>query len=285
MATKTAISSVKKSTKIAEPESKMSTVETSKGGSDTIKKTINSIKKVLKDTPLVGSFIAEFIGTFLFTASFIQMQSSPLFISFALVGIFLIVGGAAGVHLNPAITIGAWVTKKISGKKAIAFIAAQALGAAAAWSTLTAFLNSASTSTSTTTSSLFHAATITSGKEWYVLFAELIGVIALSIGFATALKMKKQKAAAALTAGLALLVGLYFAMSLTTTLLTESYTTLTFLNPIVAFASSAISWNLWPIAIYILVPVLGGIIGFAIQDLLSSQADKDCDCEGICTCK
>jgi len=283
MATKTAISSVKKSTKIADPESKMSTVETSKGGNNTVKKALNSITKLFKDTPLIGSFIAEFIGTFLFTASFIQMQSSPLFISFALVGIFLIIGGAIGVHLNPAITIGAWVTKKVSGKRAIAYIVAQALGAAAAWSTLTAFLNSSSTSSTTT--SLFHAATITSGKEWYVLFAELIGAIVLSIGFAAALKMKKQKAAAALTAGLALLVGLYFAMSLTTTLLTESYTTLTFLNPAIAFASSAISWNLWPIAIYILVPVLGGIIGFAVQDLLSSQADKDCDCEGTCTCK
>lgn len=283
MATKTAISSVKKSTKIADPEAKMSTVETSKGGNDTVKKALRSIKKLFKDTPLVGSFIAEFIGTFLFTVSFIQMQSSPLFISFALIGIFLIIGGSIGIHLNPAITIGAWVNKKISGKKAITHVVAQALGAAAAWSTLSAFLSSSSTTTTTT--SLFHAATITSGKEWYILFAELIGTLVLSLGFAAALKMKNQKIAAATTAGLALLVGLYFAMSLTTTLLSESYTTLTFLNPIIAFASSAISWNLWPIAIYILVPVLSGIIGFAIQDLLSSQADKNCDCEDTCSCK
>lgn len=270
MATKTATSSTKKTTTIAKVSSTNRPVALAK-----------KVSESFKSTPVIGAFIAEFIGTFLFVLAFFQMQSSPLFITFAVVGIFLMLGGAAGVHLNPAVTIGAWVTRKINSVKAIGYIVAQALGGAAAWLVLTAFLNGSGAGTTGT--SLFHAATITPGKEWYILFAELIGVTVIAFGFAVALKQKREKTAAAFTAGLAVLVGLYIAMSLTTVLLTESYTALSFLNPVFAFVANGLSWNIWPIAIYILVPVLGGIIGFGLQDILSSQTTDVCDCD--CDCK
>lgn len=266
MATKTATTSTKKSTSTAKTSSTSKPIALAK-----------TLGESFKNTPVIGDFIAEFIGTFLLVISFFQMQSSPLFVTFAVVGIYLILGGKTGVHLNPAVTIGAWVTRKINSVKAIGYIAAQALGGTAAWLILTAFLNSSDTASKGT--SLFHAAILTPGKEWYVLFAELIGVVVLSFGFAVALKQKREKTTAAFTAGLAVLVGLYITMSLTTILLTESYTALSFLNPVIAFAANGLSWNIWPIAIYILVPVLGGIIGFGLQDILASQNADVCDCD------
>lgn len=264
MANKTAISSIKKST-IAKPENKKSTPSAFTA----------TVKKSLKDKKFIRAFAAEGVGTFLFVIAFLQMQSSPLFVAFATVGILLVVGGT-GLHLNPAVTIGAWVTKKIDWAKAAANIIAQALGTALAYLTLTAFINGAGT---TTTASIFHAAKIVEGSEWYILLAEFLGTAIIAFGFATALKAKKTNLTSAFTAGFAILIGLYLAMSLTTILLSESYTALSFMNPAIAFAANGISWSLWPMLTYILAPVVGGVLGFAVQDLLKSDTcECDCNC-------
>lgn len=238
----------------------------------------------LKNKPIIGAMIAEFIGTFLLTAAFLEMQSSPLLVAFSVVGIVLIVGGISGAHINPAITIGAWLTGKVRGARAIGYIIAQLLGAGAALLVLNAFLD-ASSSASTYSTALFSAADIKSGKEWYLFFAELLGATILGLGFAAGLQHKKNKVAFAFTVGFAVLVALYVAMSLSTVLLTASYTGLTFLNPAIALVAGGLSWNIWPIAIFIIAPALGAIIGFALQTLIHrSQPTDKCECCDKCNC-
>ena len=257
-------------------------------GSQT-KKSTTSIKEFIicsckqdRKMPIISALIAEFIGTFIFITAFFQMQGNPLFVGFTLVGIFLIIGGVSGAHINPAMTIGAWVTRKITWFRAIGYILAQAAGATIAWLVLKTFLEGAKTATadlySASGSSLFHTATLTSGKEWYIFFAELLGVTILAFGFATALRVRREKVAAAFSVGLAMLIALYLAMSLSSVLLTEANTSLTFLNPALAFAADGISWNLWPIAIFILAPVIGGIAGFVLHDLLQPKDSENCEC-------
>jgi glycerol uptake facilitator-like aquaporin len=228
--------------------------------------------------PLLGVIVAEFIGTFIITAAFLEMQGNPLFFGFAIAGTVLIVGGVSGAHINPAMTIGAWVTRRISSMYAFFYIVAQVLGAIVAWLTLNAFLQNSSTTSAKVTGSIFHAATVTSGKEWYIFFAELLGVAIIALGVAAAVRLKRNKVVAAFATGFAVLTALYIAMSITTVLLSESSTSLTFLNPAIAIAANGLSWNIWPIAIYILAPVLGGVVGFVLQDYLHSQSDS-CDCE------
>ena len=220
----------------------------------------------------------------------IQMQGSPLFVAFALAGAVFIVGGVSGAHLNPAITIAAWVTRSINSVFALGYIAAQMIGAATAWLVLDTFIKNASTdATTSSASSLFHAGTITAGKEWYIFFAEFLGAIILSLGIAAALRMiKKNKVNAAFTQSFALMTALYAAMSLTTVLLVASGTTLSFLNPAIAIIANALNGistkDMWPVAIYIIAPILGAIIGFILQNFLHSQStnnEDDCACE-IC---
>jgi len=275
MADKTATSSNKKTT-----VHRISTVEATAGIKGFMPFNCKKFYKSLKRTPIVGALVAEFVGTFIIVASFLEMQGNPLFVGFALIGVVLVVGGVSGAHVNPAMTIGAWATRKISSLYALGYIVAQVLGAAVAWLVLDAFLKgSTATAITTTGSSLFHAATIAPGKEWYIFFAELLGTIILALGFATALRVvKRNKLAAGFSAGLAILIALYIAMSLTTVLLTASGTGLTFINPALAMAANGLSWSLWPIAIYIFAPVIGGIVGFALQDFLQSQTDETCDC-------
>lgn len=276
MADKKAASSNKKST-----VNRTSTVEATANKKGPVLQGYKSFYKSLKRTPVVGAILAEFIGTFLLVASIFTVQGQPLFVAFVLVAVVLIVGKVSGAHVNPAITIAAWVTKKISAMYAVGYIAAQVLGATVAWLVLDTFLKGSSTAA---TSGLYHAATLTGGKEWYVFFAELLGATILAFGFAAALNMKREKIAAAFSYGLALLIALLIAGSVTSMFLTESNTGLTFINPATAIAANALSWNLWPISIYIFAPIIGGIIGFCLQDFLKSQGDDSCDC-GCCDIK
>jgi len=267
MATKTAISSKKKSTN-KKPQAVTSTVEATIDSTGA-KSSYESFCAKLKEMPIIGAILAEFIGTFLLVVAIFAVQGQPLYIAFALIAIVLLVGKVSGAHVNPAMTIGAWVTRKIKGFQAIGYIAAQSIGAVAAWATLNAFLHGASAATAT--SSLYHAATITSGKEWTIFLAELLGALILALGLATALRLKKASVKAAFSYGFAILVALLFSGWVTSMLLTESNTGLTFINPAVAIAANGLSFKMWPIAIYIIAPAIGGILGFAIQDFLETQ--------------
>ena len=237
-----------------------------------------SVCKTLKDMPLIGHLVAEFVGAFLLTTAFLEMQGNPLFVGFALAGVVLVVGGVTGAHVNPAMTFGAWATRKITWLYALGYIVAQLLGASVAYLVLNTFLHGSGVAASTAGAPvLFHAATIASGKEWYVFFAELLGSTVLGLGVATSLRMKNNKIVAAFAAGLAFLTALYIVMSLTTVLLTEANVTLTFLNPAIAFAANGLSWNWWPVSIYIIAPLLGGVVGFGLAQLFHSQSEA-CDC-------
>jgi glycerol uptake facilitator-like aquaporin len=279
MATKKAVTSKKSTSK--KPKTKSVAASAAVGKKSSLAKRYDSFCGSVKKNPLVVVALAEFIGAFLLTVAFIEMQSSPLFFAFALAGVVFIVGGVSGAHVNPAMTIGAWVTGKVKAIQAIVYMASQFLGAGAAWLVLDAFLKNSASETALMTTSLFHAAAIPEGKEWYLFFAELLGATILALGIAVAMRHKHNKTASALTAGFTVLIALYVSMSLSTVLLSESYTGFTFLNPAIAFAANALAWNWWSIAIFVIAPVIGGVIGFVLRDLLYSKND-DCLCE---TCK
>jgi aquaporin Z len=233
----------------------------------------------VSNKPIVASVVAEFIGAFLLTAAFLEMQSSPLFVAFALAGVVFIVGGVSGAHVNPAVTIGAWVTGKVKSLTALCFIAAQFLGAGAAWLVLKAFMDKYVAVTDGASSTLFRVGDIPtgSGKEWYLFFAELLGTIILTLGVAIAIRSRHNRTKAAFTQGFAALIALYVTMSLSTVLLAASYSGLTFLNPAIAFAANGLVWG-WPVVLYLVAPVIGGIIGFVLRDILYPRNDE-CDCD------
>lgn len=233
-----------------------------------------SIVSTLKGMPIVGIVIAEFVGTFLLVAYLLTVQTTPLYVAFALVGIVLMTSRLTSVHLNPAMTVGALVTRKISAVYALGHILAQILGAIVAWLVLDAFAKGSSVAAAGTTA-IFHVAALTEGKEWYVFYAELLGTMILAFGFAAALKAKKDKLTAAMAYGFAALVALIIVGSVTSLYLSESNTGLTFLNPAAVIAANGLSWNVWPIAIYIVAPVLGGIAGIALYDFMQVQPGED----------
>ena len=264
MAIKKAAVTVKKST-VKKPIKK-STVKTV-----SIAAKVGLFNSPLKRAPFIGTLVAEFIGTFLLAVAVIAGQGQPIIVLFALAGVVLLIGNLSGAHVNPAMSIAAWVTRKISGLRALGYVAAQFLGALAALGLLSAFVGGASASSSSAygAPSLFVATALPAGKEWYVFFSELIGTAILGLAVANALTVVKEKRiTSSLTVGLGIFVALLFAAS------AASYVGgSAIINPSVALSLQALKWTVWPLVVYVLAPIIGGIIGFILYDILSVESD------------
>jgi len=195
----------------------------------------------------IAMLVAEFLGTGALTAVVLAVSKSnigiPYFVSLA-VGLtlaVLVTGPLAisGAHLNPAITLGLWSTRRVKTLPALTYIVAQLLGAICAYLLYTYFVNT-------------HWAN--SGKfESRALVAEAAGAFVFALGWASAVYQKLEGGKAAFTIGGALLVGLLIA----------SVGSGGILNPAVALGVRSWVWGT-----YVLGPVLGAIIGFNLYALL-----------------
>jgi aquaporin Z len=276
MATKKTASSAKKSTvKKTSPKTTASTTKVTTVKAVPATKPAGSLFGLrLSRAPLLGAGIAEFIGTFLLAAAVIAGQGQPIIILFAIAGIVLTIGSLSGAHINPAITIGAWATRKIAGLRALVYIVAQVLGAMLALIVLNAFVAQApevsqqAAAFGQTTPQLFKAAAIPENKEWIVFLAEVLG--ATIFGFAVAAAFRQvERIAAAFTVGM----GLFLALLVTGTA-ASAVSAATILNPAVAVALQAVNFEtIWPFAVYLFGASLGALLGFILNDLLQVESD------------
>ncbi len=281
MATKKAASSTKKSqnkkaTPAKQTTTKVTTVKAVE--SQPVVKaaaTSRSSRKLLSFNrrPLVAALIAEFVGTFIFAATVIASQGQPILVFFALVGVVLTIGTLSGAYVNPALTVAAWVTRRMSALRALAFIVAQILGAMLALVVLNAYVNHAAAQTSAEmyqgAAQLFKASALPEGKEWLVLLAEVIGTAIFGFAVANATREKKERTAAAFTVGIGVFLGLMVAGSAAAFIGGSAI-----LNPAVAVALQVNFMNLWTLAVYALGTTLGAVIGFALYDLLRTAEDE-----------
>lgn len=227
----------------------------------------------LANTPLAAALAAEFVGTFVFASVLIAGQGQPILALFALVGIVLMVGSFSGGYVNPALVIGAWVTKRMSGVRAVAYIVAQVLGAMLALVVLNAFVSGVGaqpTDAYSAAPSLFKAAALPEGKEWFIFLAEFVGTLIFAHAVAGGLREKTERTAKAFTIGLGVFLGLMVAGSIA-----AFFSANAILNPAVAISLQAISFeSVWPLMVYVLAPVLGAIAGFGLYSLMAN-AQKD----------
>ena len=280
MVTKKAVSSAKKSTSkksVAQkqPTTNVTTVKAveSRPSLQAASTSTRSVRFSLSRTPLIAALIAEFIGTFILAATIIAGQGQPILVFFALVGVVLAISALSGAYVNPALTIGAWMTRRMTGVRALAYIAAQVLGAMLALVVLNMYVQAAPAAQdaySTGAAELFKAAAIPGGKEWFIFFSELLGTMILGFAVAGAVREKKERTAAAFTIGLGIFLGLMVAGSAAALVGGSAI-----LNPAVAISLQAISFgSVWPVAVYVGGAVLGGVIGFVLYDLLRGAEEE-----------
>jgi aquaporin Z len=227
----------------------------------------------LQSPRLWRSLGAEFIGTFLLVAVIIVSQGSAIAVMFAVVGIVLLLGAISGSHINPAVTVGAWVTRRIGWLRAVAYIFVQFLGAAVAFFTLSAFIggqaavSAEAAAYGQTAQELFKAVALSNltGKEWYVFFAELLGAAVLGFAYANAYRLQDQLSKS-FSVGFGIFIGLMIAGTVAGFVAANAI-----LNPAVALGLQAFTPEAWPYLVYVLAPVVGGTLGFVIFDLLRGK--------------
>ena len=283
MATKKAASTAKKSTakKSTAPKQTTTKVTTVKAvesrpvqqAAVSTKNSKRSLRFGLSRTPLVAALVAEFIGTFILTAAVIGGQGSPLAVLFVIVGIVLTIGTISGGYANPALVLGAWITRRMSGLRAVLYIVAQILGAMLALVILEAYVNNAPATSSSiygTSAEIFKTAAIPQGKEWFIFLSEFIGTLVFGFAVASATREKKERTAAAITVGVGAFSGLVIAMYAANMLGGSAV-----LNPAVAVGLQAISFgSVWPVMVYVVGTVLGGVIGFVLHDLVRGSGEQ-----------
>jgi glycerol uptake facilitator-like aquaporin len=226
-------------------------------------------------TVLASALIGEFIGTFLLTTAFLVTKGEPLYMGFVLVTLVLMVGTLSGAYLNPLLTVGAWVTRKVTHLRAVTYIAAQLLGAGAAFVVLSQFVHanhvdsSAASAFAQQAPDVFKLAALTDKNHWFVFFAELLGATIFAFAWAGAWREKTDRVAKALTVGFGLFVAALVAG------VAASYVTANVaLNPAIALAASAVDWakvDWFSVAVYLVAPLVGGIVGFALRDVVETK--------------
>jgi aquaporin Z len=181
----------------------------------------------------------------------------------------------SGGYVNPALVLGAWVTRRMSGVRAIAYIVAQILGAMLALVVLNAYVHAAPAAPaadmySNGAAALFKAAALPDGKQWLVFLSELIGTAIFGFAVAGATREKRDRTAAALTVGLGVFLGLMVAGSAAAFVGANAI-----LNPAVAISLQAINFSsVWPVMVYVVGAAIGAVIGFALFDMLRG-AEKE----------
>ena len=256
-----------------------------------------NILTIFKDTRIIGAVIAEIIGTGLVTSIALTLGLfNPLYMIFAYIGITAAVFKLSGAHFNPIITAGMMASRRVSAIRGELYIIAQILGAWFAFMIISAFYNVGIASgnidaTSTTLPALTAAADLRSTTEgfggffWAVTMIEFVGAIIIAFFYARALNYKRGVYTFAAIVGSGVFLAMLFAVVINSTYLGISDNTFIMnpaasmmygLLPATAEGFDALMSALWPMLVtYVIFPILGGIIGFYLSDILSKFSGQE----------
>lgn len=152
----------------------------------------------LSDDLSGAQVIGEMVGTFLLVAMVTATGGNAFLVGVALAVIVAMVFNISGAHVNPAVTLGLFVMRKVSATKMIFYWMAQFVGAIAAILAVSAF------SRDRVSISL---ASFTQW-DWRVVFAEMIGMAIFMFAIAAAANRGQTDNDKAAVIGLALFVAL-----------------------------------------------------------------------------
>lgn len=218
-----------------------------------------AIKKGLAE--LVGTFVLVLFGT---GTAVVTGGEDVLTIAMAfglsIVAMAYSIGTISGCHVNPAVTIGMWINKRIDSKTAGIYIISQVLGAILATVTLLFILKSAGLETT----NLGQNSTATVGTLGAIVIEIILTFVFVTVIMGVTGKKGDGKFAG-LAIGLALVLIHLFGIKLTGTSVNPARS----LSPAIFAGGDALK-DLW---VFIVAPIIGGILAaiFSKQVLDSEE--------------
>ncbi len=211
--------------------------------------------------------LAELVGTFtFFTIGFMSIESTKAFpggpdlvvIAFGFgLGLFAaiqIFGGVSGGHFNPAVTVAAVMDKRLDPMTGVGYIASQVIGGIGAAAFVLVMFNQAAV-----------AATVTQPGNGIDAMKAVIIETVFTAFFLLVILVSTRKAPgqAAFAIPLTLMV-IHFAIVPFTG---------SSVNPARSIASAVIGGNLNDLWVYIVGPIIGGLIGWGIYRVATGEVD------------
>ena len=253
-----------------------------------------NVLTIFKSPRVWGALLGEFIGTMLIMMLLLTLGVQPLYLIFAAVCIYIVIVGLSGANLNPLITVGMMVTRRMSVIRGVLYILAQVVGAWVGLVVVNAFRLG-----SGTTSELPMMTEVTGETFWSVALVELMGAIIIAFCFARAIRFaRKSPLTFALTVTSGMTLAIIFGI-----VIAQSYFMLN--NSFIFNPAAALMYQIIPttaenfgelaglaglaLATYVVFPMIGGVIGFYLSDIATRLAGRGGYCfeEGCekCCCK
>ena len=251
-----------------------------------------NILTIFKTPKIWGALVGELIGTMFITMLLLTLGIyQPLYILFGVIGVTLAVFTLSGAHLNPAITAGMMATRRVSAIRGVLYMVAQVVGAWLGLVIVNAFRMAGGTKVD-----LPALTAVETSNLWQLLTIEFLGVFTLAFFFNRAQEYKSRRSAftyAAIIGG-GMVLAVLFAIVVSSNFFKISNNFI--LNPAVAimyqiFPTSAENFGTLiskvglEVLVFILAPIIAGVLAFFIGDIATTLAGEDECCEKHHHCK
>ncbi len=251
-----------------------------------------NVLTIFKTPRIWGALLGELIGTMLVMMLFLLLGlTQPIYLVVALIGVYIAVAGISGANLNPLVTAGMMATRRMSAIRGILYMLAQVLGAWLGLIVVNAFRLG-----SEAAAELPIMGEVTGDVFWAVALVELLGAMIIAFCFARALKFTRKNPttfAITVTSGitLAVLLGIfiangYFGFAGNAFMFNPAAALMYQILPTTADSFGELA-GLAGLAVsaYVLIPMLGGILGFWISDIAARLSDGGYECDDYaCAC-
>ena len=247
-----------------------------------------NITTIFKSPRIYGAIIGEVVGTMLLTLILLTLGVyQPLYIMFGVIAISAAVFAFSGANLNPIVTLGMMVSRRMSVIRGVVYMLSQVLGAWFAYALASTFINNAG---SGALAELPKMGEVAPEQFWMITMLELVGAIILAFFYARAHAYKRSTLTFAFMYGTGICVAMLFVIVMSSSFLGLQNNFI--LNP-----AAALMYQILPsggadfgsvfgdiclaLLTYVILPMVGGAIGFAISDVAARlSGEKVC-----CGCK
>ena len=243
-----------------------------------------SILTIFKNHKFYGALLGEIIGTLLVTLLLFALSlmglSSIATYSFAVIAIFVGIYAFSGACLNPIITVGMMATRRMSVIRGVMYILAEIVGAWLGW----LIFNSFHLAGGDTAYAVPAMAEVAEGQFFVIAMIEMIAAIIVAFFYARALKYKKSvfTFGAVVAGGFAFVMVVSYVISAAFLGVNSNF----IVNP-----AAALMFQIFPsagenfgeifggicqaLSIYVLLPAIGGVLGFYLSDFAGKLSSED----------